>query len=177
MKYLATSLHPRNGVRDFAAATVAFGMLAGCVIPAPLVDTLVFDSAPFYFPDGLVPDPSTDLVLDLAAADEQTFDVQVYEWDPDDTLTYRWTFVSSDFSGELGSGELDAPIAVGDAWVHQVPAVRVSGCGEFLRRDGDVLLLRLEVVDEIPATQRFDENAEDYSFVVDWRIVASGECR
>lgn len=170
-------LHTSVVARRLALTAAACATWIACVIPAPLVDTVVFDSAPFYFPDGLRPDPATDLVLDLAAADEQNFEVQVYEWNPDDVLTYRWTFVSSDFSGELGSGELDAPASVGDAWVHQVPAVRVSGCGEFLRRDGDVLLLRLEIVDEIPVSQRFDENAVDYRFAVDWRVVASGECR
>ena len=137
---------------------------------------MIFDSAPFYFPAGLVPSPSADIVLDLSAGERQSFSVDVYDWDPNDVLAYRWSFTSSDFIGELGSGELRSPSPINDAWVHRVEPVSIATCGEFLRREGDVVLLRLDVFDEIPERQRFDEFAESYQFSIGWRVVGSGEC-
>jgi hypothetical protein len=172
---LARDLQP-SGAPPAAIAAIAAALLGGCVVPAPLFDPVVFDSPPFYFPEGVQPSTAQDVVLDLAALESQSFGLDVFEWDPNDVLLYRWTFQSRDFEGELGSGELNAPTAVGDVWVHQVESVTINTCGQFLRAEGDVVTLRLDVSDPIAPGQVFDPAATEYGFRVVWRVVGSGEC-
>lgn len=151
-------------------------LVAGCPIAPPLTDPVVFDSAPFLFPDGVDPAVDEDVILDLATRERQTFTVDVYDWDGDDVLTYRWTLVSDDLQGSLGNGELRDPSPIGDAFAFRVPPTVIDTCGVLLGRDGDTLTLELEITDEIPEAQRFDPAADAYRLSLSWRVRASGEC-
>jgi hypothetical protein len=157
--------------------------VGACVLAPPILPRPVPpDSAPFYFPSGVTPPPGEVVLVDLARLDTRTFSLQVFDTDAEDRLEYAWRVISPalDIVPTVGSGVLRSPVRLGRFSAWQVPTLTLQACrgtfAGFLSRDGDELTFELTIRDEIPPDQRFDAEADAYTLVVRWRVVALGSC-
>jgi hypothetical protein len=154
-------------------AALAWG--SACIVSPPLGEPRVFDSPPFYFPDGITPSPNADVIVQLDLLESVELTADIFDWDDGDTLTYSWTLLRGDFE-TVSTGLLTNPSRVGNAFAYAVPPVRVESCGLLLTRDNDVVVVRLDIRDTIPESQRPAAGADTYRIVIEWRIVGRGTC-
>lgn len=165
-----------------ALVALACTTLLSCVYLPPVSDPTERDTAPFYFPNGIAPDPKVPVVIDLGDATPPTFDVQVFDYNLSDELFITWSFVFDGTETQLFSnvgtnGVFGVPVGGTASFDIQEPALSFALCNPiFIDEDGDEALLRLEVFDDIPEDQRPDPGFDRYTIVVEWNLVASGTC-
>lgn len=152
-----------------------FAFAAACIVPPPLGEPRIFDSPPFYFPDGINPSPNSDVILQLDLTESVELTADIFDWDEGDNITYAWTVRRGDFE-TISSGLLSNPSRIGGAFVYAVPPVRIESCGLLLNRDNDVVVVRLDIRDTIPESQRPAVGADTYRIVIEWRVVGRGNC-
>jgi len=152
-------------------ATIA----TACPVAPPLVQPSSFDSAPFYFPDGLDPNPDEDVIVQLNQLDRVELSADIYDWDEGDTLEYVWTLRRGDLSTQ-STGVLRSPTFIDGVYAYRVFPQAIESCGLLLNQENDVVTVRLEIIDTIPESQRFNPSADSYRIVISWRIVARGNC-
>lgn len=160
--------------------------LSSCVYLPPVSDPSERDTAPFYFPDGIAPDPKVPVVIDLGDATPPTFDIDVFDYNLSDQLFFTWTLVFGNTSTQLISnddqndntpGLSGEPLAETASFDIPEASLAFALCNPiFIDEDGDEAVLRLEVFDDIPAEQQIAEGFDRYTIVVEWNLVASGTC-
>ena len=140
------------------------------------------DTAPWYFPGGVVPSPQVPVSVDLSAGESRSFGLQVFDTSVNEGLTYVWTLIVPELNivQSIASGTLGSPQTLGSVVSWQVPSIRLETCQSlfkpFLEQQGDSLSLELSVVDAIPEDQRFDPGAVAYELLVRWDVQAVGNC-
>lgn len=137
-------------------------------------------SAPFILPEDITPDNAWPVRVDLTQAGEESFGVRNLYDPTGGTLRYRWSFSlpTDEFSVELGSGtlqpRLDQPFA--DLTVYDVPDERLQRCAFPLQPQFRSLLVRLEIIKEVPPEAIAIPGQESFVTTVSWALTLQGEC-
>ena len=154
--------------------------LESCYVPQVFEKPALLDTPPFFLSEDTIPSTSQIVHVDLNEPGILTLDLDaVFDWNLDDSLQARWVTSSAHSQIEYGfMSLLQAPQQLyDDATEYMIPEpLVISYCRGVLSGVDSIVIVRLEIVDEIPLTQQNELELSQYILGPKWILSVKGNC-